>query len=455
MSGQSQASNVPRILTNPDGLFKQMKQVAKSDAAESASTREQIATEKLCRNAYKQFLSAYKLDPDFPPFHKDQHVKFLLKGIRNLPSAFECLDSSRPWILYWILHALCLLDAKLNDDMVELIVKFLRACQSEETGGFGGGPGQIAHLATTYAAVNALCTLNTCEALDCIDVDKLLTWIQSLKMENGAFRMHKNGEEDLRGTYCAISVAKLCDLESRDPSLFDGCADSVRNCQTYEGGFGATPFNEAHGGYSFCGLAALKLLGKEETCDIKGLTRWLVNKQMTFEGGFQGRTNKLVDACYSFWQAGMFPTIHSVLMQSGSAGNNYLREQKNWLFDAKCLQEYILMCCQQPNGGIVDKPGKNRDYYHLCYSLSGLSISQNFGDKQTNIGVSPSDDTLLNQTHPLFNVCVEQVYNAISYFKTKSATCKASPQTTTTTKKTATKIEEVMKSESELEKIDK
>lgn len=43
-------------------------------------------------------------------------------------------------------------------------------------------------------------------------------------------------------------------------------------CQTYEGGFGATPENEAHGGYSFCGLAALKLLGKEKLCDIDTLT---------------------------------------------------------------------------------------------------------------------------------------------------------------------------------------
>ncbi len=30
---------------------------------------------------------------------------------------------------------------------------------------------------------------------------------------------------------------------------------------------------------------------------------------MQLEGGFQGRTNKLVDACYSFWQAATFPLI--------------------------------------------------------------------------------------------------------------------------------------------------
>ena len=52
---------------------------------------------------------------------------------------------------------------------------------------------------------------------------------------------------------------------------------------------------------------------------------------MKFEGGFQGRTNKLVDACYSFWQAGMFPIIHSILMKEHD--NNYLFESENWLFE--------------------------------------------------------------------------------------------------------------------------
>ncbi len=76
-------------------------------------------------------------------------------------------------------------------------MKFLNTCQAE-TGGFGGGPGQIAHLATTYAAVNALCTLNSNKALQIIKLEPLANWIRSLKLENGAFRMHEDGEEDLR-----------------------------------------------------------------------------------------------------------------------------------------------------------------------------------------------------------------------------------------------------------------
>ena len=42
-------------------------------------------------------------------------------------------------------------------------------------------------------------------------------------------------------------------------------------CQTYEGGFAGFPGQEAHGGYSFCGLAALVILNKPELCDLPRL----------------------------------------------------------------------------------------------------------------------------------------------------------------------------------------
>lgn len=49
---------------------------------------------------------------------------------------------------------------------------------------------------------------------------------------------------------------------------------------------------EAHGGYSFCAAAALALLGYTANVDLKALLRWTVNRQMKYEGGFQGRTGK-------------------------------------------------------------------------------------------------------------------------------------------------------------------
>jgi len=40
------------------------------------------------------------------------------------------------------------------------------------------------------------------------------------------------------------------------------------------------------------------------TLDMGALLGWLARRQQDSEGGFSGRTNKLVDACYSFWQGG-------------------------------------------------------------------------------------------------------------------------------------------------------
>lgn len=69
-----------------------------------------------------------------------------------------------------------------------------------------------------------------------------------------------------------------------------------------QGGLSAEPGTEAHGGYTFCGLAALCLLGEAHHLNIPRLEAWLVQRQGGIEGGFNGRTNKLTDSCYSYWQ---------------------------------------------------------------------------------------------------------------------------------------------------------
>lgn len=58
--------------------------------------------------------------------------------------------------------------ALLHHCLISSVCQFLACCQSP-TGGFAGGPGQHAHLAPTYAAVNALCIIGTEEAYNVID----------------------------------------------------------------------------------------------------------------------------------------------------------------------------------------------------------------------------------------------------------------------------------------------
>lgn len=103
---------------------------------------------------------------------------------------------------------------------------------------------------------------------------------------------------------------------------------------------------------------------------------------MPFEGGFQGRTNKLVDGCYSFWLGSIFPIIYTTLNSScrfilicsllieiykPDLHENDLTvlldsgdtiQIKEHLFQHEALQEYILICCQHPAGGLLDKPEK-------------------------------------------------------------------------------------------------
>lgn len=81
---------------------------------------------------------------------------------------FQSLDASRPWLVYWCVHALELLGVRLNDEEASSVVGFLGKCQNPE-GGFGGGPGQYSHLAPTYAAVNALVIIGSPQALQLID----------------------------------------------------------------------------------------------------------------------------------------------------------------------------------------------------------------------------------------------------------------------------------------------
>ena len=51
--------------------------------------------------------------------------------------------------------------------------------------------------------------------------------------------------------------------------------------------------------------------------DLPRLYAWAADMQGRFEGGFRGRTCKLVDGCYSYWVGALFPLLrrHVDLLQ--------------------------------------------------------------------------------------------------------------------------------------------
>ncbi|CDR01059.1 unnamed protein product [Oncorhynchus mykiss] len=99
--------------------------------------------------------------------------------------------------------------------------------------------------------------------------EKLLSFLFSVKQTDGSFVIHGGGEVDIRSAYCAASVAPLTNIMT--PTLFQDTPTHVFPCQNWEGGLGGVPGLEAHGGYTFCGTAAVVILGKEHMLDLKTL----------------------------------------------------------------------------------------------------------------------------------------------------------------------------------------
>lgn len=331
-------------------------------------------------------------------------VAYLRTGLeRPLGASYTSLDASRPWLCYWMLHALTLL-GEFPADLAPGVRATLRTCLCEGGAGFGGGFMQAGHTAPTYAAVLALCTLGDAEALGMLDRTAMYGFFMSLKdPATGGFHVQMDGEMDTRGLYTVIAVAAIMGILT--PELTDKCADFVAACQTFEGGIGGEPGNEAHGGYAFCAVATLAILGRFDAIDVDALVTWLAAKQMRLEGGFQGRTNKLVDACYSFWQ-GAVPSILAEYLDVRAPDGSQV-------YDEARLQQYILLCCQQQEGGLRDKPSKRRDQYHTAYALSGLAVAQGTDGQ----ALSGPKANLLNQIDPVFNVEAARLKRAREHFQ--------------------------------------
>lgn len=218
------------------------------------------------------------------------------------------------------------------------------------------------------------------------------------------------------------------------------------------------------------------LINEAHRLGLPALINWVVFRQGV-EGGFQGRTNKLVDGCYSFWQGGVFPLIQRLQeavneqmqmmnnrRQDGSFGGqpdssekedalpevtsrleknhlgggpqcapnvtklsdiglDFIKRSANTdpLFHNFALQQYIILCSQVVDGGLRDKPGKGRDFYHTCYCLSGLSVCQHIMVEDSESSPLPREvlgpySNLLEQIHPLYNVVLDRYYEAYEFF---------------------------------------
>ena len=252
----------------------------------------------------------------------------LLEG--ELHPAFQGLDANRMTVAYFAITALDVLGAlercRTRDAIVEWILaqQVLPRC-ARCAGGFRGGSSSGApfcaggafpthafdgpHLASTYTALASLLALG--DDLARVRRDAVLRGVRALQQPDGSFCAFAGGESDMRFVFCAAAVGTMLGDGDGDGDGGGGggggggdgawaCLDRPSAIAYIpEGGIGLGPGQEAHGGSTFCALAALHLLGALGTLDRPDLAaRWCAERQLR---GFQGRANKDEDTCYSYW----------------------------------------------------------------------------------------------------------------------------------------------------------
>lgn len=70
-------------------------------------------------------------------------------------------------------------------------------------------------------------------------------------------------------------------------------------------------------------------------------------RQQAPVGGLAGRSNKLVDGCYSHWIGGCYALVEAAIRD----------EFAGPVWDREALRRYVLCCAQGDKGGLRDKPG--------------------------------------------------------------------------------------------------
>ncbi|KAL3417929.1 prenyltransferase and squalene oxidase [Phlyctema vagabunda] len=235
-------------------------------------------------------------------------------------------------------------------------IEFVLSCQ-HENGGFGAAPGHDAHILYTTSAVQILATIDALDELENKGKGKeqVGKYIASLQnRETGTFAGDEWGEEDTRFICTALNALSLLHLMSMID--VDKAIDYIASCANFDGGYGVSPGAESHSGQIFACLAALSIAGRMDLVNVEKLGRWLSERQVEC-GGFNGRPEKLEDACYSWW-------VGSSLAMIGKL---------HWI-DGDKLSGFILKCQDTELGGIADRPGDMVDVFHTAFAIGGLSL---------------------------------------------------------------------------------
>jgi protein farnesyltransferase subunit beta len=166
------------------------------DAFPTPTSTEQTCTERILADT----LQKASKDKE-PVLQKTSHIQFLARNLtQGFPTRYISQDASQPWLMFWTLHSLSILQVSLDPGNRQRVIDKILRWQHPE-GGFGGGPGQAAHLLPTYASVCSLAIAGRAGpggGWDQIDRERMYSFFMSLKQPDGSFQVAHHAEVDVR-----------------------------------------------------------------------------------------------------------------------------------------------------------------------------------------------------------------------------------------------------------------
>ncbi|CAH1796387.1 unnamed protein product [Owenia fusiformis] len=321
-------------------------------------------------------------DENSEKFLREKHIKFFCRCLQVLPDRYASLDTSRMTVAFFGLSGLDLLNGldaieKDKENIIDWIYSLQVLPDENESNldlcGFRGSstigdpyspnartqasiPYDSGHIAMTYTAIASLLILG--DDLSRVNKKAVLTGLKKLQLEDGSFQPTPEGSEnDMRFVYCACCISYM--LNDCSGVNFEKAIDYIRKSLSYEGAFGQGPGGEAHGGSTFCAVASLVLMDKLDVLsprEVENLKRWCILRQ---QSGFQGRPNKPVDTCYSFW-------VGATLKLLGCY---------SWV-DCKLNRTFVLGTQGTVTGGFAKWPDNSPDALHAYFGVCGLSLME-------------------------------------------------------------------------------
>jgi geranylgeranyl transferase type-1 subunit beta len=301
-------------------------------------------------------------------------IQYFKSHLKLLPHHYTSTDCNRMSLLYFCLSGLDLLNVLFTLDERNQFIRWIYAQQvynsKLQTAGFRGGSFagapfpldnhatetlheyDVPHIAMTYTALACLLILE--DDFKFVQKQAIINELRLLQTDQGSFRPYQSTtENDMRFLFCACCISyMLNDWSGVDKKR---ALEYIKKSKCFDGGYAQGPFQESHGGSTYCAIASLALMDELNANEHRDTVFWLLKRQIS---GFQGRINKPADTCYSFWIGASLEILKA---------SQFINFEE---------QARFLETTESRYGGFGKECDSYPDLLHSYMGLSGLSIAK-------------------------------------------------------------------------------